>query len=259
MQDNNYIWDIKKIESLTENEAKAMAEETLTIKEHTVYLIDFHGYFGLSRVVFCNGHHIHYANDYELHHPNKERAQLRECLINGANNILFTEEELAEPLKDYDEYTRKEYFLRNYYSMREDYISCFGNFSDPTFEKSWKRKTASMIHDDISFAYYAKDKQEFVKHHYELFVTLQKSKAETVNDPEYQKKAFLREMFNHEYGINWEADYDTLSAFGNLVYHRQDDGLELQDYFDQLKFSELQRKAYFEARREYYEMFNAMT
>lgn len=258
MQDNNYIWDIKKIESLTENEAKAMAEETLTIKEHTVYLIDFHGYFGLSRVVFCNGHHIHYANDYELHHPKKERAQLRECLISSANNILFTEEELAEPLKDYDEYTRKEYFLRNYYSMREDYISCYGNFSDPAFEKSWKRKTVNMIRDDISFAYYAKDKQEFVKHHYELFATLQKREAETVNNPEYQKKAFLQEMWNHEYGINWEADYDTLSAFGNLVYHRQDDGLELQDYFDQLKFSELQRKAYFEARREYYVMFNEM-
>ena len=256
MQDNNYTWDIKKIESLTENEAKAMAEETLTIKDHTVYLIDFHGYFGFSRVVFFNGHHIHYANDYELHHPNKEKAQLRECLISGANNILFTEAELAEPLKDYDEYTRKDYFLRNYYSMREDYVSCFGNFSDPAFARSWERKTANMIRDDISFAYYSQE--EFVKHHYQLFVTLQKRKAETVNDPEYQKKAFLREMFNHEYGINWEADYDTLSAFGNLVYHRQDDGLELQDYFDQLKFSELQRKAYFEARREYYEMFNAM-
>ena len=97
-----------------------------------------------------------------------------------------------------------------------------------------------------------------MKHHYQLFVTLQKRKAETKDNPEYQKNAFLREMFNHEYGINWQADYDTLSAFGNLVYHQKDDGLELQDYFGQLKFSELQRNAYFDARREYYEMFNAM-
>ena len=38
------------------------------------------------------------------------------------------------------------------------------------------------------------------------------------NNFEYQKAAFKHEMFNHEYSINWQADYDTLSAFGMIDY-----------------------------------------
>ena len=93
---------IKEIEALTEEEVKEIAEEMLVIKEHNIYLVDFEGYFGYSRLVFKNNHHIYYANDYELHHnyltKDKERSEakalLRERFIEGANNILFTEEEI---------------------------------------------------------------------------------------------------------------------------------------------------------------------
>ena len=61
-------YTIKDIEALTEAEAKALALETLEVKGHTLYLVDFGGYFGYSCMVFKNDHHIYYANDYEIHY-----------------------------------------------------------------------------------------------------------------------------------------------------------------------------------------------
>ena len=65
-------WRIQDIEAVTEETAREMALEVLTVKGHTVYLVDFGGYFGYSCLVFCNGRHIHYANDYQLHHSKIE-------------------------------------------------------------------------------------------------------------------------------------------------------------------------------------------
>ena len=248
---NQKNYGIYEIEALTEDQARDMALETLTIKDHTVYLVDFGGAFGYSRLVFCNGHHIHYANDYQLHHRSIEtQAALRQTLIDGANSILFTEEELAEPLKTYDEFKRKEHFLRNYYHMREDYVSMFGNFNDLDYTEKYRKKTADMIPDQLSFCFFPADRKAFVKHHYALASALYKREAELKDSYEYQKSAFLSEMFNHEYGINWQADYDVLSSFGNIEYHDDDDAVIV--YFDALKFTETQRRAYYDARQEYF-------
>ena len=59
---------ISEIESLDENQVKAMAKEAIEIKGHTVYLVDLGGYFGYSALVFSDGRHIYHANDYALHH-----------------------------------------------------------------------------------------------------------------------------------------------------------------------------------------------
>ena len=61
-------YNIQTIEAMTETDTALMALEKLNIKGHTIYLVDFGGYFGYSCLVFLNGHHIHYANDYALHH-----------------------------------------------------------------------------------------------------------------------------------------------------------------------------------------------
>ena len=244
--------NICEIEAATEEQAREAALETLSIKGHTVYLVDFGGAFGYSCLVFCNGHHIHYANDYQLHHGTVEtREALRALYIEKMNSILFTEEEIGEPLTTYDEFSRKDYFLRNYYNMREDYVSMFGNFNDQKFAKKREEQVAEMIPDGISFCYYPKEKEAFVRHHIELYLKLIKRRNEQRDNFEYQKGAFLYEMYNHEYGINWEADYDVLSCFGKIEY--PGDGNESLDaYFDALKFTETQRSAYLAARSEYY-------
>ena len=96
---------IRDIQAMTEADAAAIALETLNVKGHVVYLVDFGGYFGYSCLVFKNGHHIYYANDYELHHKWRKATQerLREVYVEKLGNILFTPEEIASPLSDYAE------------------------------------------------------------------------------------------------------------------------------------------------------------
>ncbi len=239
-------WTITEIQNLSEKEAQEMAVETMDIKEHNIYFIDFEGYFGYSSLVFKNNHHIHYANDYELHHKGKSKAELRELFIKEMNDKLFTDAEIAQPLKDYNEYTKKSDYLHNYYGMQVDSISIFCVNPTKEQQKEFERQTKSMIYNPIAFAYMYDE--NFVKHHIHLAETLIKAQQACENDYEYQKTAFLYEMYNHEYGINWQADYDTLSSFGNIGWH---DG-DINAYFEELKFTDLQKKAYLDARKQYF-------
>ncbi len=47
--------NIREIEALDENAAKAMAKEAVEVKGHTMYLVDLGGYFGYSALVFADG------------------------------------------------------------------------------------------------------------------------------------------------------------------------------------------------------------
>ena len=238
-------WDIHRIEALSEHEAQTMALDTEAIKAHSVYFVDFGGYFGYSCLVFRNGHHIYYANDYELHHSGKSHAELKQLYIEKLERNLFLDEELGQPLHDYDEYCRKHYFLQNYYVMQTDYVSVFRICQTEKEEKAYKRKIAKLHYNPVSFAYM--EDEDFIRKHVMLSTELQKAKAATKTDYEYQKNAFLYEMYNHEYGINWEADHDTLSAFGRVDWHD-----DLDSYFKELDFNDIKRQAYMDARKEYY-------
>ncbi|MCM1224239.1 MAG: hypothetical protein NC548_58285 [Lachnospiraceae bacterium] len=243
-------YKINDIEAMTEADAVAIALETLDVKGHTIYLVDFGGYFGYSCLVFKNGHHIRYANDYELHHQwrNATREQLRDVYLQKMRDILFTPEEIAAPLSDYTDYHRREYYLRNCYGMQEDHISMFCTGGTKQEVEERKQKIKEMIFNPIAFAYYTN--AEFVREHNELFKKLEAARDSMSDNFEYWKSAFKYEMANHEYAINWQADYDTLSAFGNIRYHG-DDADEVEQYFNELRFTETQRKAYWAARREY--------
>ncbi len=245
-------FNIKNIEQITENEAKESAIETAEIKGFNIYFVDFGGSFGYSYLVFKDGHHIHYANDYELHHgwivKENGKEALKEYYIESINNKLFTDEEIKAPIKSYDEYNKKSYFLNNYYAMQRDRVSVF--YINPTDEEQAKLDEAkeTMVYDPVGFCYIA-DK-EFVNHHIELKNALDASKEATKNDFEYQKSAFMYEMANHEYAINWQADYDTLSAFGHIT-PQPDFSEDINKYFDELKFTQVQKDAYVAARKEY--------
>ena len=110
-------WSIRDIESITEEEAKAMSLETMVLKEHDIYFADLGDTFGYSCLVFKDHHHIYYADDYRLHHRSIDTIEgLRQGYIKKMNSILFTEAEIAEPLKDHEEYRRKSHYLHNYYN-----------------------------------------------------------------------------------------------------------------------------------------------
>lgn len=239
-------YTIRDIEVLTEEQAAAMAIEAAEIKEHQVYFVDFGGYFGYSALVFADGHHIKHADDYELHHVGKSREELRELYFASFNGKLFTADEMST-VSDYQDKQAKEYYIRNYYGMRRDHISMF--FCGPDSEREkLRKKTEKMIFSPVFLAYYDKKDADFVKSGADLLATLEKAEPKN-NDAEYWKGAFLREMFNHEYGINWQADFDVCSCFGNCSGVADID--DLNALFDACNFSDVQRAAYMAARREY--------
>lgn len=241
-------YTIYDIEALTETNAAALALEKLDVKGHTVYLVDFQGYFGYSCLVFKNRHHLRHANDYELHHKGKTHDQLRRLYLDKLTNTLFTPEEIIAPLSDYMDYVHRFRYLQNIYGLQEDHISIFSAGGTKQEMEERKKKVAKMIYCPIGLAYY--DNSDFVSGYMTLYRKLKAAQKNVGDDFEYWKSAFKYEMANHEYAINWQADFDTLSAFGNIQYHGEDDG-EVTKYFDELNFSEAQRKAYWAAKSEY--------
>lgn len=239
-------WTIKEIEQMTVDQAESMALSKENIKGFDIYFVDFGGYFGYSCLVFKDNHHIVYAGDYELHHRYDVEAgrDLKEIYTKRLNNILFTEEEISEPSKSYQEYLNKRYFLSNYYNDMEDHISIF----DTDRKDEYEANKEKMTYNPVGFGYYYN--AEFVKHHKELWGKLIKANENNENDFEYMKSAFLREMYNHEYGINWQGNWDVLSCFGNIEYTDSSNDLEI--YFEQLGFDDTKKRAFAAAQKEYY-------
>ena len=207
---------IREIENLTYDEAAEIALEKLNIKGHDCFLVDFGGYFDYSILVFHSGKHIHYANDYELHHhylvKESGREALREYYTNEMERKLFTDEELMGPISSYDEYRRKNDFLRNYWIMRYDYKTSFFIGSDKEREKYYNDMIKQFpYYNPVSFCYVADkniiaQEQEYLEHIQEEYEKLKD------NDDAFREMV-SRELANHEACIT--CDYtDALDALG---------------------------------------------
>lgn len=241
-------WNIKEIEALTLAEVKAMKEDCVEINGHDIYFVDFGGYFGYSALVFKDGAHIYYANDYELHHKGKSKDELKAWYVETLPNKIFADKDL-EVVENYDDYERKDYFLRNYYIQRIPYETAFHIYHNETEEKEFKKKVKGMFYNPISFCYVEQKYKGFCERQKELLEKLKAAKEVVANGNfEYWKNAFLSEMFNHEYGIAWDADYTVISCFASIGYNNN----TLEQCFDDAGFTEVQRKAYRAARNEYY-------
>lgn len=247
---------IDKIQALTLAEVKELTEEKpVVIKGHEVYFADLGETFGYSALVFYEDRHIYYANEYQLHYRHRPEDTLRDHYISILGDKLFTEEELVGAISSHDEYSRKAFFLHNYYGMREDYVSFFRIASTEAEEAAYEASISGRIFNPVCLGYYLPEKQGFVDHCVELQKALNKARDAMLDDYEYQKKAFLSEMFNHEYGYSGSPDYDVLQVFGNIHY-KGDDETALQAYFRELGFSEIRERAYRAAQREYWETAN---
>ena len=76
-------------------------------------------------------------------------------------------------------------------------------------------------HGDIVKRTDAKDLIKMMKRHDDEL------KQKLIDDPDFAYEAFLYEMNNHEYAINWTADEDTLSALGITFDFIRKHGLRL--------------------------------
>lgn len=243
---------IKDIEALTLEEVEAMDHTKIEINGHDIYMVDFEGYFGFSALVFRAGHHLYYANDYELHHKHMTRPELKKWYLETMKNKLFSDEMIAAPIKDYHDGDNKDYYLYNYYpQMCIDKVSAFNIFHNDAERAAFEKKIKDMYYSKIGF-FYTRDKI-FIDRLNELYQIAQKSKKGSLDNYDYWLDAFKYEMFNHEYAISWEPDTSTLSAFGlpyevGYQYENNDYNKGLDYLFDVLKFSDIQRKAYRDAR-----------
>lgn len=207
-------YNIDDIRALTIEEARQMALETMEIKEHECFFVDFKGYFGYSVLVFKNGKHIHYADDFELHHAYivKENGKeaLKQWYIETLNRKLYTDAELLEEIKSYDEYKKKDHFLRNYYIMRYDYVSIFGIGKEAKKKFDEARKTYT-IYNPVSFCY-VKDKS-IVDTQAKYLNYLKKAYNRLKDNTETFRGMVSHELANHEACIT--CDYkDALDALG---------------------------------------------
>jgi hypothetical protein len=182
-----------------------------------------------------------------LHSLSKE--ELKVWYMETLPNKIFADKDL-EIVENYDDYERKDYFLRNYYIQRIPYETAFHIYHNETEEKEFKKKIKGMFYNHISFCYVEPKYKEFCKTQAELLGKLESAKEAASNGSfEYWKDAFLSEMFNHEYGIAWDADYNVISCFASIGYNN----ITLEQCFDDAGFTEVQRAAYRAARDKYYE------
>lgn len=224
-------WNIDRIDEMTEAEARIMAEQHEVIKGHDVYFIDFGGYFKFGYVVFCRGHHMRHASDFELHHKSDSRDQLYKYYKQQLNKKLYTEKGLAAKLKNYHDYKARKNYLLNYYSDMENHISCFGIFSDPEFKARYEAETKDLQFNRYTFSYCRS--LDFIYKCADLDEALKNALEATRHDFDYWKEAFRYEFSNYEciYGGRYsEAASDATN--GNAL-------------------NEVQKRAYKEAKREY--------
>lgn len=217
--------NITEIENLKYEEVRENALEKLTIKDHDCFLVDFGGYFGYSILVFKNKKHIHYANDFELHHHylvKKEGIEgLKQYYIKEMNKKLYTDAELLEPCKSYEEYKAKDYFLRNYWMMRYEHESIF--FIGTDAEREERKKEIDFKYpffNPVCFCYVADKK--IVEDAENYLTALDKSFHALQDDEEAFREMIKYELSNHEACIT--CDYtDALAALGMSFDRLSDD------------------------------------
>ena len=77
-------------------------------------------------------------------------------------------------------------------------------------------------------------------------------KRDFIKDYEQAYDAFFYEMGNHEYHINWQADWDVLSCFGlDDDVCEYEDGKGVDEYMDAMGLSPVTKAAYHDARGDF--------
>jgi hypothetical protein len=129
-----------------------------------------------------------------------------------------------------------------------DYISHFHIFHSEEERQELLRQTKGMFDDPVGMCW-VYDKS-FVEKHVKLWAALCEREKHAMENFDYCKSAFLYEMFNHEYGINWQADWDVLNCFTNVEYSDSD---STSEYLERTDFTDMQKEAYLAAKSEYLE------
>lgn len=245
-------WD--ELETLPQETALEYADDVIEINGHTVYFVNRAEKRGYTALVYRSGKILPHAGDSALHYPDMYRANLREKFMQRLRSQLYTDEGLTAPLKDYEDYKNRLHYLHNHYGYQRPFITIFrkpvvrGSQEDLDGQRDFEQKTKDMIYDPVAFGFYAQEDRDFVERHCELYKAVKKLIDGKSEDYDFYFNAFCYEMANHEYPINWQGNYDVCSVFGPVEYDKENDDQNLTFYFDQLNFTQAQRRAYMAAR-----------
>lgn len=137
------------------------------------------------------------------------KESLKEWYIETLSRKLFTDKELLEPVLSYGDYERKDYFLRNYWIMRYDYISIFSIGAEEQMKVEEGKKTHPFF-NPVCFCYVANENivNEANKYNFHLQNSFKKLKE---NDEAFRKMVRC-ELDNHEACVSYdyEAALDSL-------------------------------------------------
>lgn len=130
-------------------------------------------------------------------------------------------------------------------------LPIFWAFSNEQFKKAMNARGLAETDTDKIYSfghggYYLRADAPII----EAYMNKPDELPELMRDFDFAESAIYYEMCNHEYGINWQGDWDVCSAFGNVAYSEEPD--ELKRYFDQLGWCEITKSAYIAARRRYF-------
>ena len=218
------IKNIGEIENMDFETAKNLASEIINIKDHTCCFINFSKPFGYSAIVFANNKQIYYANEYQLHWESiKTIEKLKERFIKNHNEKLFTETELKSPVKSYDEYKRKSYYIRNYDILKYDHMSMFyiSKSGDANNQDDYKKRLkAYPFVNNISFCYMKEQDKNVIEYQTEICKFLNSECEKLKNDNKAFRKMIAYELANHEACVT--GDYSDALGSLNLKFKELD-------------------------------------
>ena len=145
--------------------------------------------------------------------------------------------------------TYEEYKTKRQKEFNE--LPIFYAFSDKQFTEQMEKRGLTTADTDKIYrlgdtgGFYLKSDAQIVRD----FFNRPDELEELLKDYDFAFSAFYYEMGNHEYHINWQADYDVCSCFGHVEFSETYD---VVDYFNQLDWSRQTRKAYLDAQKKFY-------
>ena len=129
-------------------------------------------------------------------------------------------------------------------------LPIFYAFGQKQFREQMEKRGLTENDTDKIYAigcggYYLKSDADVVRAYFEKPDTL----PGLMGDSGFAKSAFYYEMCNHEYGINWQGDWDVCQCFGDCEYGESKSG---PDYLKEMGYGDVTSQAYRDARKKYY-------
>ena len=151
--------------------------------------------------------------------------------------------------------TYKEY--RNYMENGVNALPIFWAFSMDQFEEEMKKrgltsKDTDKIYTIANGGFYLKSDADIIRAWFnEDHPKILRDRMES--NQKFAREAFVYEMYNHEYPINWQGDFDVCSVFGSCKYSESKTG---SDYLKEMGYSDKVIKIYNESAKKICKAFD---